>query len=528
MNRPELNQNLVERVAIGDMLRRRARDSATQEALVDFVEGQRRCLTYREFNAQANQIARGLRQQELKQGDKLALMITNRIEFMTVAFACYKAGIILVPINFQQSPDDIRFSFQHAEINAVVFEPFLAELALGCSAGLDHITTVINLGTEAKSPAITLTAIMENQDDSEIEDVVIRDRDTAQLIYTSGTTSQPKAVETSHLALYFSSLGAPVSLRFGRHHHHLIILPIFHCAALSLAMATLQTSGKLVLQANFDPDIIVDLLEKEQIQGTALLPMMWKNLLMVPDMAERDFKALETALYVMAPMDAKSLSQLRETFDCDFNLASGQTEFTPPTSIFYDSSKSEFSEGNYWGVPAISTDQAILDDHGKEVADGVVGEICWRGPQVMSGYYKDTLKSLEASAFGWHHSGDLGVIDKAGQLLFVDRKKDMIKSGGENVASSKVEQALFSMAGIIQTAVFGVPHPHWSEAVCATVILTPDSTLKEAQIITHCKKHLSGYEVPKRVLIVESLPMTSTGKVKKQDLRKTYSSLFDA
>lgn len=528
MNRSALNQNLVERVAMGDMLRRRARDSANREALVDFVGGQRRSLTYREFNAQANRIARGLRQQGLKQGDKLALMITNRIEFMTVAFACYKAGIILVPINFLQNPNDIRFSFQHAEINAVVFEPFLEELALGCSADLQHITTRISLDTEAKPPVLTLTSLMENQDDSEIEDIIINDRDTAQLIYTSGTTSQPKAVETSHLALYFSSLGAPVSIGLKRYHSHLVILPVFHCAALALCLTTFQISGKLVMQASFDPGNVIDLLEQEQIQGIALIPMMWKSLLMVPGIAERNFTAMETALYVMAPMEAKSLLLLRETFGCNFHLASGQTEFSPPACVFYDGSKSEFGEGNYWGVPTMVTDQAILDDHGKEVPSGVVGEICWRGPQVMSGYYKDGAKTSETSAFGWHHSGDLGIIDKEGQLLFVDRKKDMIKSGGENVASCKVEQALLCMAGIIQTAVFGVPHPYWSEAVCAAVILAPDSPLNEAEIITHCKKHLSGYEVPKRVLIVESLPITSTGKVKKQDLRKAYSSLFDA
>ncbi|NOZ42788.1 MAG: AMP-binding protein [Alphaproteobacteria bacterium] len=527
MSSPELSRNLVERVAVGDMLRRRARDSADRDAVVDFVGGQRRSLTYRQLNQQVNQLVRGLRHHGLKQGDRLALLAGNSLEFMTVAFACYKAGIIFVPINFCQNSADIRYNLSNARVSAVVFEPAHMDLAMSCSAGLDDIILRVNLGSAADDGSVTLAALLDQQDNAEIEDVIIHDRDTAQLLYTSGTTSHPKGVEASHLSLTLSSLTCSLNVGMGRHHRQLVVLPLFHCGAFMLCLSIFQCAGRIVMIPGFDADRIIELLESERINVLALLPMMWKSLMAVTGVAQRDFTSLETAIYAMAHMDKPSLERLRKIFDCKFHLVSGQTEFFPPASIFYDGQATEFAEGNYWGVPTLLTDQAILDDHGRELPHGMVGEICWRGPHVMNGYYHDPEESAKTRQFGWHHSGDLGLIDDQGQLLFVDRKKDMIKTGGENVSSCKVEQVLITLPGVAVAAVFGVPHPRWSEAVCAAVQPAPGTVLTAAEIIEQCKQHLSGFQVPKTVVIVDTLPMTSTGKVQKAALRQRYKSLFD-
>jgi long-chain acyl-CoA synthetase len=173
-----------------------------------------------------------------------------------------------------------------------------------------------------------------------------------------------------------------------------------------------------------------------------------------------------------------------------------------------------------------TVDQAILDDDGNECAPGEIGEICWRGAQAMNGYYNNPEATAEASRFGWHHSGDLGLIDAEGQLLFLDRKKDTIKSGGENVSSMKVEQALLAFEGAIQAAAFAVPHPHWGEAVCACLVVQDNADATEDAVISHCKELLGKFEVPKRVMLVGELPMTGTGKVRKVELRQQYSQLF--
>lgn len=526
IDRNKLNRNLIERVSIGDLLRRRARDCGNREALVEFVDGHRIALSYRELNNRVNQLVRGLRNKGLQQGDRLALLSSNRIDFMTVAFACYKAGIVLVPINYLQSADDTRYNFEHASVKAVVYEPTLETTAINCCQGLSNVQLKVVMEGEANLADVTIDQLINGFDDSDIEDIVIEDRDVAQLLYTSGTTSRPKGVETSHLALYFASMSNPLNLDFGRHHRHLVVLPVFHCAAMSLSLSTLQTGGTLILQSQFDPQRTSELLQSEKIQGTALLPMMWRALLRLPGITEGDFSQLKTGIYAMAPMDADSLQKLRSTFNCGFHLASGQSEFTPAACIFYNGSDSEFGEGNYWGVPTLAADQAILDDQGNEVPQGVEGEICWRGPQVMNGYLNNVEATDEVSQFGWHHSGDLGMIDNKGQLLFVDRKKDMIKSGGENVPSCKVEQVLLGIDGIVQAGAFGVAHPRWSEAVCACVQLAPGCDLDEAAIIGQCKEQLGGFQVPKRVIIVESFPLTSTGKVLKRELQEQYKDLF--
>ncbi len=527
ISQSELNDNLIDRVAIGDMLRRRSRDSANKEALVDFVDGSRRSLSYQEFNSQVNQLVCGLRTEGLKQGDVLALLCSNRIEFMLFAFACYKSGIVFMPVNFLQSQDDIHYNYEHAKVSAIAFEPALAELALNSAEGLEHIRSKIVIADEASDGCVASQTLIDEGADTEIEDVIIKDRDIAQLLYTSGTTSRPKGVETSHLALYFAGLSNPLSFEFKRFHNHLILLPVFHCAAQALSFATLQMGGKLAMKSGFDPVDIIDLLQSEQINGIGMLPVMWKALLQVPNLENMDFSKLETAIYAMAAMDRDSLDKLCATFQCKFILASGQSEFTPGTCSFNESSPTENREGNYWGEPTVSTDQAILDDLGNELPDGEIGEICWRGPQVMSGYLKNEQATAEVSKFGWHHSGDLGLIDSEGQLLFVDRKKDMIKTGGENVASCSVEVILLGYPGIIQTAVFGVPHQRWGEAVCAAVQGAPDVALDEAEIIEYCKEHLAGYQVPKKIFIIDAFPLTGTGKVKKAELRECYSEAFN-
>jgi len=526
MNRRELEQNLIERVTVGDMLRRRARDSADKLALVDFPGGQRREMSYSQLNQRVNQLAHGLQAKGFKQGEKLALVSSNQSDMLVVYFACYKLGIVTVPINFMQAAEDMRYNLEHSESVIVIYEDILADLISPCFTGNDHIRLSVQLGSNAGQADTSLDALLANQSDAEIEDRIIKDRDTAHMIYTSGTTSRPKAVETSHLSLVISALTSAVELDTTQGSAHLLILPLFHCAALSLAFPTLLRSGTLVLHGSFEPQKFIDSLEQDKIESALLLPMMWHALLGLPDLDKRDLSSFKIGIYAMAPMDANSLDRVRQAFGCEMHLGSGQTEFAPSACLYRDRSPTEFGEGNYWGKAVCTVDQIVIDDYGKEVPQGEIGEIAWRGPQAMTGYYKNPEASAETSKFGWHHTGDLGLIDDQGQLLFVDRKKDTIKSGGENVSSMKVEQALLSFAGVLQAAAFGLAHPRWGEAVCGCVIAVPGAELDEEAIIAHCKQHLGRFETPKRIIIADALPLTGTGKVRKVELRQQYKDLF--
>ena len=222
----------------------------------------------------------------------------------------------------------------------------------------------------------------------------------------------------------------------------------------------------------------------------------------------------------MAPMNQATIKQGMEIFGAQFMLGTGQTECFPATNVF-EASQHLDKSGNYWGLSTVALDTCVMDDNGNILPPGEVGEIVWRGPGVMEGYYKDEEATVESRKFGWHHSGDLGSFDEDGQLLFVDRKKDMIKTGGENVASIKVELAILGDHRVDQVAVVGLPDERWIEAVTAFVIPMKGSQITEQDIIQLCKRELGKFEVPKKVIFMDSLPVTSTGKVRKNILRKT-------
>ncbi len=522
----ELNLNIINRVAMGDVLRRRARDAGDKEALVEVMGGERIALSFREANKRVNQLGRGLRSLGLQQGDRIALISGNSIDFVVTLFACYKTGIVCVPINFLQSPDDIRYNFEHGEVKALIYQSELEALCCKCSEGLGQVEHKVSIGDGAGVADATLQQLCDAHSGDEILDTVINDRDVAQILYTSGTTSRPKGVETSHLALVLSSMNTPLNIDVKRGSKTLNVLPLFHTTAICTLLGCLQMSGTYVTHTGFDPAAVVAALEQENIGTVVMLPMMWNACLSIPGVADRNYSELTAALYGMAPMSGELLARLRKAFGCDFHLGSGQTEFTPMPCVFYDNSPTEFGEGNYWGVPTAIAEQAVLDEEGNECAVGEVGEICWRGPLSMNGYLKNPEATAEVRKHGWHHSGDLGFIDTEGQLMFVDRKKDMVKSGGENVSSCKVEGVLTAVDEIALSAVIGLPHPHWGEAICAVVQLMPGAQASEKDVISHCKSRLGKFEVPKAVVFVDSIELTGTGKVKKPELREQYAELF--
>jgi long-chain acyl-CoA synthetase len=244
-----------------------------------------------------------------------------------------------------------------------------------------------------------------------------------------------------------------------------------------------------------------------------------------PGIKTADLSSMQRCVYAMAPMDQRTLEEGIRAFGAEFFLGTGQTECFPSTNSF----RGEFQltkKGNYWGESACTLDTAVLDENGNRLPPGQVGEIVWRGPGTMSGYLKNAEATAESRKFGWHHSGDLGYFDEDGLLVFVDRKKDMIKTGGENVPSVKVERTLLANPKIAAAAVVGLPNERWVEAVTAFVVPTPGAELKDEEVIAAAKKELGGFEVPKKVVIVKEMPMTSTGKIKKNILREQYKELY--
>lgn len=522
-----LEVNLIRRIAMGDTLRRRAASHGQSEALVEFIDGERIAIDFNTLNARVNQLVRGLRDKGIKQGDRVAILGGNTSQMLTTLLGCFKGGFVAVPINYVQNPTDVEYNIEHSGASAVFADAPLQPLVDQVTINIDRNFLLVSLAGEAADSVVAFEALLAGQDSSEVEDIIIEDDDVAQIMYTSGTTARPKGVMLSHKNIYIATLNTVISIGANKDSTaHPAVLPLFHITAELFALVSLHLGAKVVLQNGFDAAAVLALIESEKLEFAILLPLMWKAMLGCPELEKYDYTSMQIGMYGMAPMDAPTLDKLNQVFGCPFITGSGQTEINGVATVM-DTRWVGKKEGNIWGDGSITSDQAVMDDQGNILPPGEIGEVVWRCPQVMLGYYRNEEATAEAQAFGWHHSGDIGYIDDDGQFCFVDRKKDIVKSGGENVSSVKVESCILAFEGVANVGVIGLPHEHWGEAVTAVVSHKPDAQLNEQAIIDHCKTELGGFETPKRVIILDQLPMTATGKVKKHLLRQEYVELFN-
>ncbi|MFT3872394.1 MAG: AMP-binding protein [Nocardioides sp.] len=358
----------------------------------------------------------------------------------------------------------------------------------------------------------------------------VDDRDIAQILYTSGTTSRPKAVMASHIAVEISALSTAVQFGHVRGDDYSvfpIVLPLFHVTALnSLTLPVLFTGGTVVLHRGFDADALLRDLATRRVTHMLLLPIMWGAF------AERaghqsvpGGENVRMAIYAMAPMNEQRQAEVRAVLPhADIVLGSGQTEFTPPNTMQWPSHQDDKYAS--WGSPTMTTDVRIMAPDGSLLPPGEDGEIVYRGPQGLQGYGGEGSgrANSEQFAHGWFHSGDVGYLDDDGVVWFTDRIKDIVKTGGENVSSVEVERAMLGHPEVADCAVIGQPDDRWGERIVAVVLPAPGSTPTPDNLRAYAKEHLAGYKVPKEFVVVDQLPKTSTGKTRKDLLRKNVTA----
>jgi acyl-CoA synthetase (AMP-forming)/AMP-acid ligase II len=520
-------RNLISRVNVGDLLVRSAARAPAQLAIVD---GERR-ISYRALNEWVNRTAHGLAALGYVRGDALALMSTNNPEFLATYFACAKLGLVCVPINLFWRHKELAHVLTHAEVKGVVVEAALIEQLHTGLADSPGVRDVIVLGPERPEipgrRVLAFDALAADAPSHEPE-VYVEDRDPLSYLYTSGTTSAPKGVVSSHLAIYLESLGVALDTRMTGSDRVTALMPLFHTAQLNvIATPAVAVGATIFIQRGFDAARLLDLIATERLTVAFALPMMYRA--MLENLAERarDVSSLRLAIYAMAPMPTHELRKAIEVFGCEFSLMFGQTEMNPLAVYFRP--EHQLSHPGAVGTPSANVEVAIMDEAGRFVPAGQSGEIVYRSPQVMSGYLKDKAATDAAFAHGWFHSGDCGHFDADGILWFEDRFKDVIKTGGENVASIEVEKALYAAdPGVQEAAVVGLPHERWGEAVTAVVVLKSGRALDEETLQAKLREHLSPFKCPKRILFAEAMPKTATGKIQKAKLRielaQTYRS----
>ncbi len=514
-------RRIIRRIALGDNLTRAAR---VHDEAIALVDGDER-LGYAALEAQANQFAHHLRGSGLPAGSKVAMLATNSIEFLVACYGIFKAGMVWVPVNHMLSADDVRYVLEHAEAALVLVDDAIHDRP-ELRAMLDALALpVLRLrpgrGADEATP---LRQALQGQPCTEPA-ADIGDNDLSLIMYTSGTTGRQKGVMHSHLSVHSALASNVAESGITRDSVCMAMLPLFHCAQFAMTAATLLTGARVVVLRGFDAERLLDTIERERITHLTGLPLMYAALLASPTRASRDLSSLVQCSYGMAPMPRPMLERLIAEFCPHFSLGTGQTEVFPATARFRSDQQLKRS-GSYWGQATMVNDLAVMDDEGRLLGPGEIGEIVHRGPNVMLGYYKDPEATAAVSRFGWHHTGDIGMFDADRQLLFLDRKKDVIKTGGENVPSIKVEEVLLRHPAVANAAVVGLAHVRWGEAVSAFVTLKPGMAASADELRAFCLQQLGGFEAPKAVRVLQELPMTPTGKIQKHRLKAAFSDLY--
>lgn len=515
-------RRIIRRTALGDIVTRSARRIPQAIALWDGEVS----MTYAELEAQTNRFARHLRASGLQPGDRIAMLASNSIEMVVATFGIFKAGMVWVPVNHLLSGADVSYVIEHAEAACVLIDTPLLErddlAAVLQQLTLPQLELTPGATDDQGSP---LQQALQGHSERPVE-VDLDDNDLVLLMYTSGTTGKQKGVMHSHLSVHSAFMSNAAEGKMDLHTVASIGLPLFHCAQFAGLGAVLLGNGTSVLLRGFDADVYLDAIESRGITHLSGLPLMYGAMLQSQAGRPRNLSSLQQCSYGMAPMPRPLLEKLVGNFCPSFSLGSGQTEAFPVTVRFRAEQQLQ-RFGSYWGTTTMMVDTAIMDEAGNLLPWGEVGEIVHRGPNIMLGYYKDPEATAEVSRFGWHHTGDIGKFDEDGQLLFLDRTKDMIKTGGENVPSIKVEEVFLRHPAVANAAVVGLPHLHWGEAVTVFVLLKPGAEATEDELMEHGRQNLPGFEAPKHVQILHEFPMTPTGKVQKHHIRSQFLDLFD-
>lgn len=519
-----LDHHLATRVNVGDTMTRAAALFPDRVAVVD---GSRE-VTFRELAETADRLGHALLGLGLEPGTPVALMMTNSWRVLATYYACARAGLVCMPLNVMLSPQDLIWIAADAETPIVVADAPLRPLAEAVVSSSASVTTVVVTADDPAPVAgrrtIGWDALVAAGADGPL-DAMVDERSAVQCLYTSGTTSRPKGVLTSHVSVTIGMLSNAIvtGQRWGPQPPVMVVvLPLFHVTALNtLAMPVIMMGGTVVLPGGaFEPGAVLDALSRRRATHVMMLPMMHAACAAEQGRNPRDLTSVEYAIYAMAPMPEKLLATVDEMYpNAAVILGSGQTEVVPATVMQW--AEHRHTAAASWGPQVPSVLVRTMGPDGAVLGAGATGEIVYRAPNVCLGYWNNAQANQDAFAHGWFHSGDIGHLDRTGVLWFTDRLKDIIKSGGENVSSVAVESTVLSAPGVAECSVVGVPDERWGEAVCAVVV--PDGTVPvdqlPAHVIQYAKSRLAGFQVPKVVKVVDQLPKTATGKIQKYEVR---------
>jgi fatty-acyl-CoA synthase len=519
-------QSEIQRQTLADLLRRSAARHPGKLAI--------RCRdvawTYAEFNQLCDRLATGLAQQGVGKGARVAVLARNSHAFAALRFALARIGAVLVPINFMLKPEEVAFILRHSGARLMAVDAGLAALGREAAALDTKVEQFIAMPGESSGEpeGLTLSFTKLAAVAPAPPAVELASSDLAQIVYTSGTESLPKGAMLSHEAVIWCYVSCTVDGEMSENDLVLHSLPLYHCAQLDCFLGpAVYLGSSSVITGVPSPENLLPLIAQHRITSFFAPPTVWISLLRSPLFDQTDLTSLRKGYYGASIMPVEVMREIQRRLP-QIRLWNfyGQTEIAPLATVLKP--EDQLRKPGSAGKPTLNVETRVVDDQMRDVAVGETGEIVHRSPQLLAGYFNDAERTAAAFEGGWFHSGDLAVVDAEGYLTVVDRKKDMIKTGGENVASREVEEALYAMPEISEVAVIGLAHPRWVEAVVAVVVVKNGMTLTESAVTAFCASRLAGFKVPKGVVFVDALPKNPSGKLLKRELRRRFANLFAA
>ena len=518
--------NRVNRWVIADMIRRSAYHYPDKTAVIFGNKS----LTYAQLDAESNRVANALRDLGVEKYDRVAILAHNTVHHVLTWLGCCKIGAVYLAINYLLKGKDICYSIDHSESKVFIVEDALFPLVKDVLSEMKTVRTLIWSDDMAgQAPADDRFRNFENwykAYPATEPDAILRIEDPCQMTYTSGTESLPKGVIISNQALMAEYMGAIIDGRYESSDINVNALPIYHCAQRDVFMnPVFWVGGTNILMT---PDIGNILKTINQYRATMFFapPTVWIGMLRHPDFDKYDISCLKKCYYGASIMPVEVLKEMLERLPgAGIYNYYGQTELAPYHTVL--KAEDAMRKLGSAGMAGLNMETRIEDDLGNAIeVSGIPGEICGKGPHALIMYFKEPEKTEDVMRGGWFHSGDIGILDEDRYISVVDRKKDMIKTGGENVSTREVEEVIYLDKRVEEVAVIGVDDPKWVEAVTAVVVPRKGEQITEEEITALCRKHLAGFKVPKKVIFLEALPKTPTGKILKREMRKTYKDII--
>lgn len=527
--KPVLQRNMMARGTFGDAIRRSALRIPNKPMIIYYDhKGERHVYTYKDINVRANRFAHALMKSGVVKGDRVAVMSHNVPEFVMSWFGCAKIGAVITSVNFSYKADEVVYQINHSEPKVFVVEDSLIPLVETIRSKLISVKKYIGVNLKGGKLPDGWTDFARTMECSAEEPTVeIDDTDLAMLIYTSGTEARPKGVMLQYRNYLSATIPAWIrDVRMEEKDVFLYYMPFYTIAGLGSFTTCAIVGSTMILSYNIVPDAALKMITREKVTVIAQTPAFYIKLSQTPGYAESDFSTLTKCLVYGGLIPRGMVEAWRKKApQMTWMTYWGQSELSQLGSTGWFKTIDEIPEQDpsWIGKPVFTLETKVLGPDGAEIEEGV-GELLCRGACVMVGYYKDPGKTEEVMRDGWIHTGDIVRRDKEWNMFFFDRSKDVIKTGGMNVSSFEIQDAIYKNPKVLDVAVIGLPDQYWSEIVAAFVVPKEGEDITEEEIIASCKENLTGYKVPKKVLFVKDLPRDSQGKILKRKLREVQTS----